>query len=275
MASRDPIRCYYWRDAKGRCESNFGDALSPLLISKILGRQVVWSAPYRADIMGIGSIIGHAKKLWRRSLLSRQTCPLCVWGSGSLLPIRPRTRFMEFLAVRGAKTRDFIGLRDDIPLGDPGMLSPLLLGETAPPPQSQFGLGMIPHWKEKSAPAISEFVERFPHCKMIDVTNPDVLGTIRTIASCEFVLSSSLHGLVVADSFGIPNARFRLSTAKHTSDWKFEDYFSGVERDCLPVIDRLSTIRQENDLTGFLGYAESVVVSAIAQKLLKALRDWD
>ena len=269
-----PIHCYYWRDAKGRCKSNFGDALSPLLISEILNRQVVWSAPYRADIMGIGSIIGHAKKVWRRLIVSRQTCPLYVWGSGSLLPIRPRTRFMEFLAVRGAKTRDFIGLIDTMPLGDPGLLSPLLLEGRVANTKPKFRLGVIPHWREKSAPAVLEFVERFPHCKIIDVTNPDVLEVTRTIASCEFVLSSSLHGLVVADSFGIPNARFRLSTTKHTNDWKFEDYFSGVKRNCGPVVDRLLTIQKMSDLTDFLDCAESAVVSSVSQKLLQVLRDW-
>ena len=268
MASRDRIRLYYWRGIRGLCASNFGDALSPLIISRISGNKVVYAIPSHADMMGIGSILGHASKLWHRPLLGRIN-PLYVWGSGTLLPTKVRTRFMKFVAVRGPQTRDLLDLDSNMPLGDPGLLATLLLEGN---PRPKFSLGVVPHWEEGAKPAILELMKRFPHCKMIDVTNPDVLQTVRAIASCEIVLSSSLHGLVVADSFGIPNARFRHSKTQGTDDWKYLDYFSGVGRPHLPVIDCLSAIRRTRDLANFLDCANPVVVAAITQKLIRLLR---
>jgi hypothetical protein len=47
----------------------------------------------------------------------------------------------------------------------------------------------------------------------------------RAIHSCDFILSSSMHGLIVADAFSVPNRRVRLS-AGIISDFKFVDYYS-------------------------------------------------
>ena len=267
MGVKGTIRVYYWRGAKGRCESNFGDALSPLIISKILGRNTVYATPSRADIMGIGSVLGHASHMWRRPLLGR-TNPLYVWGTGTLLPVRVCTRFMKFLAVRGSKTRDLLRLDYNMSLGDPGLLASLLLPNK---PQPRFSVGVIPHWEERSHPVTLESIQRIPHSKLIDVTSPYPLETIRTIASCESVLSSSLHGLVVADAFGVPNARFRCLKTKGTNNWKYQDYCSSVKRTSLPVVD-LSTIGKLNDLEGSLGCANLSVVAEISKTLIKLLR---
>ena len=45
------------------------------------------------------------------------------------------------------------------------------------------------------------------------------------------VLSSSLHGLVAADSFGVPNRHIVLSHKPKGDGFKFDDYYSayGVE----------------------------------------------
>lgn len=48
------------------------------------------------------------------------------------------------------------------------------------------------------------------------------------IARCRAVLSTSLHGLVVADSFGIPVVWFELEPALWGKDFKFLDYESVV-----------------------------------------------
>ena len=40
------------------------------------------------------------------------------------------------------------------------------------------------------------------------------------------ILSSSLHGLVAADSFGIPNIRMVCSDRIYGGDFKYDDYYS-------------------------------------------------
>ena len=59
----------------------------------------------------------------------------------------------------------------------------------------------------------------------VDVTG-DPADVIAQIAGCEFVFSSSLHGLVVADSYGIPNCWMTMAPALFGGSWKFDDYFS-------------------------------------------------
>ena len=49
---------------------------------------------------------------------------------------------------------------------------------------------------------------------------------LEEIASCEYVLSSSLHGLIVSDSFGIPNQRLVVSEKLVGDGYKFNDYYS-------------------------------------------------
>jgi hypothetical protein len=52
---------------------------------------------------------------------------------------------------------------------------------------------------------------------------------IQDIAECEYIASSSLHGLIVADSLGIPCVRILLSEGIILGgDFKFNDYYSSV-----------------------------------------------
>lgn len=63
---------------------------------------------------------------------------------------------------------------------------------------------------------------------LIDVRDPDIEKTCRTIASCEYIASMSLHGLIIADSYGVPS--LWLNEESISSAWKYFDYFTGVGR---------------------------------------------
>lgn len=49
---------------------------------------------------------------------------------------------------------------------------------------------------------------------------------LKIINQCEFIFSTSLHGLVIADAFGIPNVRLNISSSLKGGDFKFLDYYS-------------------------------------------------
>ena len=49
---------------------------------------------------------------------------------------------------------------------------------------------------------------------------------IRQIAECRFILSSSLHGLIIADSMGIPNLHVEFGDRLLGDGYKFDDYYS-------------------------------------------------
>lgn len=55
-------------------------------------------------------------------------------------------------------------------------------------------------------------------------------NTIKTINECEFIISSSLHGIIIADSYNIPNIWCKFSDKVYGKDFKFFDYFESVNR---------------------------------------------
>ena len=66
---------------------------------------------------------------------------------------------------------------------------------------------------------------------LIDPTG-DPLNVLRLIGSCTKVISSSLHGLIVADAFGIPRRAERfagMEANRHEGgDFKFRDYGASI-----------------------------------------------
>jgi pyruvyltransferase len=58
-------------------------------------------------------------------------------------------------------------------------------------------------------------------------------SVVRRISRARHVISTSLHGLVVADAFGVPCTYLRLSEEENL--FKYEDYVLGVGRSRLPV----------------------------------------
>jgi pyruvyltransferase len=65
--------------------------------------------------------------------------------------------------------------------------------------------------------------------KVIDLGSPDVEGVIEAILSCRFVVTGSLHGLIVADAYGIPSAWVMTRTA-YGGEYKYFDYFASVDK---------------------------------------------
>jgi len=90
-------------------------------------------------------------------------------------------------------------------------------------PAKTYRVGIIPHYVDREHPAVIE-ASKLSGVLLIDVFWP-VEEVLRAIQSCSFVLSSSMHGLIVADAFEVPNRRLRLSSGL-ISDFKFVDYYS-------------------------------------------------
>lgn len=229
-----PIRLY-WSGGNNKMV-NYGDELSAVIVAALGQRQVVYSNAASADLAAIGSILhGVCRRQWRRAFYMRRQ-PIVLWGTGSIRP-EPMIRncALDVRAVRGPKTLGLLrpcGLK---PFGDPGLLAPMLL-DGAVPIKKSTRWGIIPHVVDLDNPLVRRLAAENRHTKVIDLRNPDLISTTRQIAECDFVISSSLHGLVVADAFSVPNIRVRFSDQIAGGDWKFSDYAESVGRlDIMPA----------------------------------------
>lgn len=54
---------------------------------------------------------------------------------------------------------------------------------------------------------------------------------LEEICSCQYIVSSSLHGLIIADSYNIPNGRIKLNELDDSNDYKFKDYYSSLNEE--------------------------------------------
>jgi len=67
--------------------------------------------------------------------------------------------------------------------------------------------------------------------KIINPKNRKSLKIVDEIFNAKIVLSSSLHGLIIADAYGIPNIWVKLDDKVLTGqNFKYYDYFSSVGR---------------------------------------------
>ena len=68
-----------------------------------------------------------------------------------------------------------------------------------------------------------------PEPKMIDIMQP-LFKVADEIVQCEFILSSSLHGIIFSDSYGVPNAHMKYKNNVFGEHYKFNDYYDSVGR---------------------------------------------
>ena len=173
-----------------------------------------------------------------------------VWGTGILEPPagKPAYSVGKVCAVRGKKTRECL-LSAGIPCpevyGDPALLMPLLYHPQKGAVKGR--VGIIPHYVD----AGNAQVERL----LAELGGDGVLISVQgyrswqalidQICSCEFVLSSSLHGLILCDAYRVPNRWVRFSDRIVGGSFKFEDYYSSVGKAATPLLIDASTSVQE------------------------------
>lgn len=208
-----------------RC-GNAGDEFSAPLISHLTGAHVlVMAEPEAAELAAAGSIY---------QLLGEK--PIAVWGAGVIRDEdvfwRPDDRV---LALRGPLTARRIGHAGDVPFGDPGLLVPQ---RWPPAAEKRWDVGIVPHYVDAQNQLVTAFARRNQdRVTVIDICS-NVADVLRSISECRVVLSSSLHGLVFADAYEVPNAWLRLGTEVVGGSFKFRDYYGGTRgpTDVLPLV---------------------------------------
>jgi pyruvyltransferase len=202
---------------------NYGDLLSKYIVKKITTNAIVFKVTYPSskfynffikNYISIGSIITSA------------ITNTIVWGSG-IIKKNENMRNATFLAVRGPLTHKRIvelGFKAPKVYRDPDILLPNFFSNKNE--NKKFVIGIIPHYVDFEY--VNDFYKKDFRIKVIDLLTLNVEFTTNEILECEYVISSSLHGLIVSHSYGIPGIWNKFSNKLSGDNIKFYDYFESV-----------------------------------------------
>jgi len=215
-------------------DSNIGDGFNPLIFNHFIGNKHpvykhIDSLPVFSEkphIIGIGSIIKWGKEV--------DASKQIIVGSGFIseehVPYAHQP--LKIISVRGPKTRAKYleyGLKCPAIYGDLGLLTRYVI----PPPitcNKKFKIGFIPHYYDKKTALILKVKEN-PDWTVINIRQAYTPKRfVKQIHECEYILSSSLHGIIISDSYGIPAYHIELSDKIIGGQWKFKDYYESVKR---------------------------------------------
>lgn len=210
--------------------NNFGDGINNILFSFFTKKNVI-SENYgntkhknyenNTTILGCGSILEYCNS------------NDIVYGTGIMYShTRNINRPKQIISVRGLLTKKILdSLGFDCPerFGDPALLLPFIF-----PPydiDQKYELGIIPHYIDKDLPVLDNYKNN-PNVLIIDIFTADApYEFIKNLCSCKKIISSTLHGIIVGDAYGIPSHHTILSDKVAGGTFKFEDYYSSCQRE--------------------------------------------
>lgn len=169
---------------------------------------------YSTHIIALGSVINQANK------------NSVVWGAGIIFENELINLKSKILAVRGPRTLkrlSDLGFNQNIPIGDPAILMPLVYNSER---KFLYKYGIIPHISDLS---IFKHIELPANILLIRFDTNRIESTIDEIHKCEQIVSSSLHGLIIAGTYGIKSSWVSFSNNLAGDGIKFTDYFESVE----------------------------------------------
>lgn len=234
------INLVYWHGA----EPNFGDLLSLFIVSSltdkitivdknlyILGRKARWIYQLRMllfwNLKEYRSILkaNDRNLMCIGSIMHYSNSKTIVWGGGFMMPDQVFNG-EQVCAVRGKLTRKKLleqGYNvQKCVLGDPAILLPLIMDLQQ---VKTHKIGLIPHYSE-----YEYFFRKYGNeYFIIDLRSDNIKSIVLDILSCEYIISTSLHGIIVAHSYGVPALWAEYSGLEEgTNGFKFYDYFSSV-----------------------------------------------
>lgn len=227
---------YYYSDV-----NNFGDRIAPLLAQQLSGRTTCnakllpWTP---SDIYCLtGSLLQS---------LTRRTC--LIWGSGFICKPGNKARVLpprEIYCLRGPISGDIaakLGWESLERYGDPTLLLPDLWPLSRSKTQTPL---VIPHilFTQNS-------LRRLDSPIICPPWQP-VEAMVKRILAANVVISSSLHGLVLAEAYRVPWLWLRIKNdPRKGGELKFWDFFESHQIKSPPYIfaDRLDTSLQKVDL---------------------------
>lgn len=216
---KNHVNLHWWSTRRDDHVENIGDYLSVVVCKYMMQKKGLSfddKVSKTKHLYAIGSIIqGGAQNA-------------TIWGSGlksgkTDIPFLARkTRKLDARCVRGPKTREVLIQNGyDCPknYGDPALLLPLFYNQ--PIKQDKDYLVILHHETKRDIEnSITPLMDNYK----------DFIDAIR---SSKFVISSSLHGVIIAEAYGIPAV---LLQDKSTNNrFKYDDYYQSTDRKEYPI----------------------------------------
>lgn len=220
---------------------NLGDYLSIIVVEHMLkkrGLDLRSQIDKTEYLYAIGSIIGFGLQ------------DAIIWGSGLL---RKENAFrlvrskLDIRAVRGPYTKEYLekmGFKCPEIYGDPAVLMPTIYSSTE---EKKYSCSIVLHHASKLRKNISEIEDLGIH--YIEIRTSDYKYFIDEIVRSDMVISSALHGIILAEAYGVPTVY--LKEDEINQDLKFDDYYGGsgrVQYEYARAIDEALKIKPANRL---------------------------
>lgn len=224
---------------------NYGDDINLVLVQELTGKKVfsikeLLYIPNKENYMLIGSILDYMS-----------TTHSVVWGAGAIyggdykMSVFPK----KIVSVRGKYTMNYLkeqGIKCQNLFGDPALLLPYIY---TPEKKKHYKFGVIPHVIDIEEKKLAELINFIgPNSIIIKLNDykrwQDIIDLI---CSCDFIISSSLHGIIISDAYQIPNIAIKISDRLVGGDFKFMDYCSSIDRPFVRF--ELSSLFDNNFLT--------------------------
>lgn len=219
-AKKNRVNINYWNK-----EPNIGDIISPIIVNYLLslrGLDINKKTNKTIHLYAVGSVL----------TAGMQDC--CVWGSGigNIIRLnRLKNRNLDIRLLRGPLTG--IVLKDmgySIPnvFGDPAIL---LKDIYFPRIEKKYKYGFIFHGSEKRQHVLCD------NAIYINIINNNYQEFINQLLSCEIIISSTLHGIILAETYGIKSILLQPLTEKM---FKYYDWYYSTGRNIFPIAKNIN-----------------------------------
>lgn len=231
-AKKNKVNVDYWKGSP-----NLGDYISPIIVKHLLSKKGLdpeKTVNSTKHLFAVGSVITAG--------LQNGT----VWGSGILyttLGYRLKGRKLDIRATRGPLTKMMLceyGFDAPCVYGDPAVF----MKEIYCPKKARktHKYGIIAHKNGSKYIDNPEVLDG--SYKFIDIKTEDYKKFIDDICSVEYVISSSLHGIILAETYGVP----AILVKPDYSQFKYYDWYYATGRIDFPIVESLKEVKEKEFL---------------------------
>lgn len=224
-ARKNSVNLNYWCIDSQNNKDNLGDYLS----------YVVYEYMLKLNNIDKDKKLKKIKHLYAiGSILLTGFQDSTIWGTGVkdeltgfsgkiTLLFNKHFRKLDIRAVRGPLTRDYLlrnGIKCPEIYGDPAILMPLIYKNKI---KNKEDVLVINHYTQTQNKKINS----------VDLKTRDYKKIIDKICEAKLVISGSLHGIILAEAYGVP--AILLEDRKDFSLFKYQDYYYSTGRRKFPV----------------------------------------